>query len=88
MSAVKLMKGYQQIGADLGVLNGWTGPQPVFDPAGGCYICNERDGQRLKGMIDYGLLPSPGVIPGDRMLSLTEMMNFQIRKALEEARNA
>lgn len=62
----------------------WFGPEPEFMPMDGRYVCSVEDGETVRMLIDTGQLPMPGAIPGDRFLSLREMVEFQIRRLIEQ----
>lgn len=58
---------------------GWTVPEPVYEPQSGSYICKESDGDRVRELIAAKILLLVGKIPGDRALTLREMLDFRLR---------
>lgn len=40
----------------------WNGPEPVYLPTTGVYLCHVSDGEQLRALIDKGRLPLPGII--------------------------
>lgn len=54
----------------------WVGPEPTFIPLLGRYICAAPDGDKLRELIDRGLLPMPGICPGSGAVSLAEMLEY------------
>ncbi len=58
----------------------WKGPEPVYDPWSGAYICGAADAPKLKRILQEGEAPLPGIlafatgrIPTSGFIPISEM---------------